>query len=336
MPATPFPVAPVDDRVFQDLRASAMASTALALARDIGLFDLLADAPRTIDDTASAYDVTERAAEALLATVAATGMARVTSRGQYEPTDVARTYLLTDGPFEPTTSLSADADLVGRLTTAFESKDGPPEPFAVVMGELTDEEVRRFIGHMHTGTLAAAGGLGALPMFASIRSLLDVAGGSGSLCCGVASQHERIQCTILDLEPVCRIADENIATYGLSERVRTHVADMFHDEWPRGHDALLFGNIFHDWDPEACRELARRSFDALESGGRILLHEMLLDETKDGPLAVACMSLTMLMHEKGKQFTPGELRDLLGDVGFVEFDVTHSFGYYSVVSAVKP
>ena len=268
--------------------------------------------------------------------MAALGLLAARPDSSYALTDVARTYLLTDAPFEATTSLGADAELVRRLTTAFRSKDGPPEPFAVIMADLSEEAVRTFIGRMHAGTLAAAGSLGALPVFASIGSLLDVAGGSGSLCCGIASQHEHIRCTLLDLEPVCRIADENIASYGLSDRVKTHAADMFADGWPTGHDALLFGNIFHDWEPEACGVLARKSFDALESGGRILVHEMLLDETKDGPLAVACMSLTMLIHEKGKQFTPGELQTLLGDAGFVDFDVTPAFGYYSVVSAAKP
>ena len=48
------------------------------------------------------------------------------------------------------------------------------------------------------------------------------------------------------------------------------------------------------------------------------------------------MSLTMLLHEKGKQFTPTELEDLLGAGGFIDFEVTPSFGYYSVASAVKP
>jgi hypothetical protein len=48
------------------------------------------------------------------------------------------------------------------------------------------------------------------------------------------------------------------------------------------------------------------------------------------------MSLAMLMHEKGKQFTPSELEGLLADAGFVDFGVTPSFGYYSVASARTP
>jgi hypothetical protein len=43
----------------------------------------------------------------------------------------------------------------------------------------------------------------------------------------------------------------------------------------------------------------------------------------------------MLLHEKGKQFTAKELQLLLAEVGFVEFQVTPSYGYYSLVSARK-
>ncbi len=324
----PFPIAPVDERAFSDLRTSTMASAALAMARDIDLFDTLVDAPRGISDVAAIHDVPLRSAEALLATMAALGCLEPSPDGRYAVTELTRTYLLADSPFETHRLLIDDEPLVERLTTAYKSKDGPPEPHAVIMGDLSDEDIRTFVGRMHTISLPAAGGLGKLVMFSQVDAVLDVGGGSGSLCRGVASQHPHIRCTIMDLEPVCRIAEENVAAYGLADRVTTHAADMFRDEWPTGHDAILFGNIFHDWDYASC--------ETLDSGGRILLHEMLLNEAKDGPLAVACMSLAMLMHEKGKQFTPSELEGLLADAGFVDFDVTPSFGYYSVASARKP
>jgi len=73
----------------------------------------------------------------------------------------------------------------------------------------------------------------------------------------------------------------------------------------------------------------------LQPGGTICLHEMLLDDLKDGPLTVACFSIAMLLHEKGKQFTAGELEDLLGETGFRDFQVTPSYGYYSLVTAIR-
>jgi hypothetical protein len=62
---------------------------------------------------------------------------------------------------------------------------------------------------------------------------------------------------------------------------------------------------------------------------------MLLNEFKDGPLTVACYSIAMLLHEKGKQFTADELKTILTDAGFSNFRVTPTFGYYSLVTATK-
>ena len=107
------------------------------------------------------------------------------------------------------------------------------------------------------------------------------------------------------------------------------------DQWPNGHDAILFGNIFHDWDLESGHRLAQSAYDALPTGGQVLLHEILLDEDKSGPLLAACFSVTMLVYEKGKQYTFTELKNLLEKVGFRDCKATKSFGYYSLVSATK-
>ena len=46
----------------------------------------------------------------------------------------------------------------------------------------------------------------------------------------------------------------------------------------------FYSNIFHDWPPEKCSFLTRKSFDALPPGGRLVVHEMLYDDDKKGPL----------------------------------------------------
>ncbi len=111
---------------------------------------------------------------------------------------------------------------------------------------------------------------------------------------------------------------------------------MFGDDWPSGYDACFFSNIFHDWDAERCRLLARKAFAALPPGGRIFLHEILLADTRDGPLPAALFSLTMLVGNYGKQRSLAELDALLTSCGFVDVRATHTYAYYSLVEARKP
>jgi hypothetical protein len=110
---------------------------------------------------------------------------------------------------------------------------------------------------------------------------------------------------------------------------------MFHDHWPEGYDAIFFSNVLHDWDATRRDELARRSFAALPPGGRIYLHEMLLNDDRDGPLTPALFSLLML-GTRGKQFSSVELGDLLTKAGFADITVSHSYAYYSLVTGTKP
>ena len=60
--------------------------------------------------------------------------------------------------------------------------------------------------------------------------------------------------------------------------VDTCTVDMFRQAWPKGYDAIFMSNIFHDWDLEINTRLAASAFAALSSGGRIYLHEMLINE----------------------------------------------------------
>src|SRR6185436_18840823 len=103
-----------------------------------------------------------------------------------------------------------------------------------------------------------------------------------------------------------------------------------------GYDAIFFSDIFHDWDRETCLQLGRQSYEMLPTGGRIYLHEMLLDDTRDGPLVAIALSMRMLVATLGKQFTFGELDELLRECGFEEVSVTSTSSYFSLVSAIKP
>ena len=325
---------PVGDRALYDLQYQRFAAPMAALAQEAGLCELLLEGPRTIPEVAASLKVTPRAAEAMVAVAAALGFARHDGGGRFALTDFGGTYLLPASPFRRRLCPEDDPTL-RKLRAAFRSGE-PPAPFAVAMAALPPAEVREFIGRMHALTLPAAGSLARQPVLAGVRRLLDVGAGSGSLSAAVAAVHPGVRCTLLDLPEVCAIAAENISGYGLDDRVVTCPADMFRDPWPGGHDAALFGNIFHDWDPASCARLARRAFEALEPGGRILLHEMPLAEARDGPLTVACFSVAMLLHEKGKQYTLSELEEILAAAGFAGFESAASHGYYHLISARKP
>jgi hypothetical protein len=94
--------------------------------------------------------------------------------------------------------------------------------------------------------------------------------------------------------------------------------------------------MFHDWLPEKCHFLMAKSFNSLESGGRIVIHEMLYNDEKTGPFAAAAFSMMMLGWTEGKQYSGQELSAMLREIGFEEIQIQKAFGYYSIVSGRKP
>jgi len=333
---TTLPIPAVDDRKLYELRATRHALPTLTVAKEMELFERLEKGPKTIEEIAEELQLTPRAAEAMTIVVTALGFLARYNDGQYGLTDLARTYLLPTSPFYYHELMQEDDPSVEQLRRVFRSDDQPIQPIAVKMRDLTDKQVENFINRMHTITLPAARGLADQEVFGSMDKLLDVGGGSGSLCLGIANRHPKIQCTIMDFERVCQISQRNIGKHKLVNSVTTVAADMFSDPWPSNYDGVLFGNIFHDWDWKSCQYLARQALKTLNPGGRICLHEMLLNEFKDGPLVVACYSVAMLLHERGKQYTAMELQTLLTETGFVDFQTRSTFGYYSLITAVKP
>ena len=135
---------------------------------------------------------------------------------------------------------------------------------------------------------------------------------------------------------MCDVAQNYIDQGSVADRVDTVAVDMFREPWPEGYDAVFFSNVWHDWNFKTCSWLARRAYQSLPAGGRILLHEMLLDDDGAGPRTAASFSMLMLLATQGQQFTFSELRTLLENAGFGGIETKPTAGYYSITTGYKP
>jgi O-methyltransferase len=100
-----------------------------------------------------------------------------------------------------------------------------------------------------------------------LLTIPHVGGGSGAHSIGAALKFPRLQGIVFDAPPVCEVAAEFIAGYELQTRIRTHAGDMWTDPFPPV-DVHFYSFIYHDWTPEKCRFLTRKSFESLRPGVR--------------------------------------------------------------------
>ena len=166
--------------------------------------------------------------------------------------------------------------------------------------------------------------------------MLDVGGGSGAHSLGAVTRWPHLRAVVLDLPPVCEVAREFIAKEGLQDRIETRSGDIFEDPFPEA-ELHFYSNIYHDWSPEKGAFLTRKSFESLPPGGRIVVHETLLDDDKAGPLAAAGYSVAMILWSAdGGQYSGPELCEMLAGAGFGQIETKPTFGYYSIVTGIKP
>ena len=91
------------------------------------------------------------------------------------------------------------------------------------------------------------------------------------------------------------------------------------------------------WTEEKCRFLTEKNLRlSLPSGGRIVIHELLLDSEKAGPRLPALMGMVMLLWTEGRQYSGLELSQLLELVGFIGVHTEQTLGSWGIVTGVKP
>ncbi|MEO8657816.1 MAG: methyltransferase [Bryobacteraceae bacterium] len=147
-----------------------------------------------------------------------------------------------------------------------------------------------------------------LTAWPSIKTVVDVGGGTGALLAEVLKAHPHLHGTLVDLPRTIARSHEVFTAAGVTDRVAA-AAQSFFDPLPAGADLYFLKSILSDWPDAEATAILRRCAEAATPTSRIVLVNGVTPNEAPDP------DLLMLVLVGGKGRTLGEFRLLAAEAG---------------------
>ena len=309
----------------------------LMAAAELDVFTRLKRRPQGWRRLADEMGADIRATRILLDALAAIGLLEKHDY-EYQLPPGLEEVLAADAPASVLPMLRHQANCHRRWTQLAQVvKNGrPAERELSFLGEGADTE--SFIRAMHVVSAPVADELVASLGPPEFTHVLDVGGGPGTWTIALLKARPEARATLFDLPQVIPIAREYVQRAGLAGRVTFAGGDFAKDPLPEGADLAWVGAIIHMNSRDENRALYVKVRKALAPGGRILIRDVLMDETRTAPPGGALFAVNMLVSTPGGQtYTFAEVQEDLSAAGFDKVALAHKGTMMdSVVEAVAP
>ncbi|QDU96309.1 methyltransferase [Lignipirellula cremea] len=333
--------------IFEHFRGSYGSDLLTAAIAHFDLFGCLAEEPLDLETLALRLKLDRRPARVLITALRAMGLLQQTKAGALEPTALAVEHLTPGAYFSVADYVGLAAQSPGVLEMVDRLRSNRPtgaddgSGAAFIYREGIDSAMEQAAAARHF-TLALAGrAKNVAPVLAErlslegVDRLLDVGAGTGIYSIALLQKNPQLQVVLLDRSEVLKVAREMADAYGVAERIEFLAADMFEADLPQDCQAILLSNILHDWDEPANQALIARCAAALPPRGRLLIHDVFLDDDLAGPLPIALYSAALFTLTEGRAYSAGEYRQWMKDAGLAAGDCTPTLIHCGLLEGVR-
>jgi hypothetical protein len=317
-------------------------SKTLLSAIELGVFTTLAGRSLDLDALRGELGLHPRSARDFFDALVALGMLE-RHDGRYANVQAAEIFLDRKKPSYIGGMLEmANARLYGFWGALTEGlRTGNPQNEAKAGGDFFAElyadpaKLEGFLGGMSGLSHGAALEIARALPWSDYRSVCDVGAAQGDLLAQVVLANPHLTGTGFDLAAVRPVFESYVASRGLASRVSFATGDFFRDPLPRA-DVITMGHILHDWDLAQKKALLQKAYEALPTGGSLVVFEAMIDDDRSKNAFGLLMSLNMLIETKGGfDYTASDCVSWMKEAGFNETRVQHLVGPDFMVVGVK-
>ena len=294
---------------------------ALVVAAELGIADLVAAGPRTVDDLAAQVGADPDALYRVLRALAGSGVFSEVAPRAFGSTPLAET--LREGAegslrnWARLWGLPERQAAIGALMhsvrtgepsfphlhgiswwSQLASRPDQAAVFDAAMGDLA----RR----LHAATVDAYD-------LSAVRQLVDIGGGRGHLVAALLRRYRELRAVVFDQPGVARRATEVLTEAGVADRARVVGGDFF-TAVPAGGDAYLMSMILHDWDDAQSVSILANVRRAMGRHSELLVVDAIVPEG-DSPHDGKLRDLIMLTLHPGRERTEAEFASLFERAG---------------------
>lgn len=286
-------------------------------AIELRIFDALGAEPKTADALAQLLRLETQATELLLNALAGLNLLNKEA-DLFSLAEIAKQYLLQKSPHYVGAMIQFDAALWScweKLSDALRTGKAvrPPNMYQAVAAET-----ETFINAMDSLVKARgdADVLASAIDWNGVHTMLDVGSGPATYPIALCRRFTNLKAAVFDLPATLKITERFVHDAAMTDRIELIAGDYRNDPIPGVYDVIFLSNIIHGENEEKNTALVSKLAANLNSAGRLIIKDHILDETRANPPVGAIFSVLMLLTtDGGRCYSFGEITAWMNNAG---------------------
>jgi ubiquinone/menaquinone biosynthesis C-methylase UbiE len=204
-------------------------------------------------------------------------------------------------------------------------------PSSKSIPELNPKQTEAFIDSVHWRSALLANDIVKMINLKDVNKVLDLGGGVGDYAIEFVNAKPEIEATIFTYENCAPFATDYlnyIKNREVAQKITVTTGDILRDDFGKGYDLVFLSFVLQNFNIWDNIKLAKKVFESLNPGGRIVIQDLLIEDERTSPEFNALYSLELLVNtDGGDTYTNSDIWLILKEAWFSKIDsVSTDFG----------